>query len=340
MANATNWTTVNGQLQQLIPTLAVGQETLLTFAAMPTQPGTYQTAAQIVQATPVDPDSRPGSGTGDGKDDMATVDIRTVTASSDYFASPNPGQFPLSPLRSNQPTPAPSGADLSLQMALSTRNTTAGSTVTLFPTVFNAGGRSVNNVMVQFWLPAPLTGPGGTITYSWSIASIPVNGSETQPITLNVGTGNTGYVNVRGAITAASEPDPDSDRITFGKGQDHEAFTDLRIWGNTIGWRKGVADEAQIVVLVSLAHRTAANETTRSYQADIRVGEDGGDESENDPTIIQFQNSRGRVMKIWQMPRHERIQFLFSTKAYGPGAYRLVVQHEGRSYRSQPFLTR
>lgn len=114
MANATNWTTVNGQLQQLIPTLAVGQETLLTFAAMPTQPGTYQTAAQIVQATPADPDSRPGSGTGDGKDDMATVDIRTVTASSDYFASPNPGQFPLSPLRSNQPTPAPSGADLSL----------------------------------------------------------------------------------------------------------------------------------------------------------------------------------------------------------------------------------
>ncbi|MBO0936559.1 hypothetical protein J2I47_08395 [Fibrella sp. HMF5335] len=337
LTEATNWTTVNGQLQQLIPALAMGEETSLTFAVMPTQPGTYQTAAQVVQVSPADPDSRPGSGTGDGEDDMATVDMRTATASSDYFASPNPGQFPLPALRSSQPAPDPSGADLSLQLVLSSRNTTTGSTVTLYPTVFNAGGRSVNNVKVQFWLQAPLTGPTGPASYSLLVASLPVNASVTQPITLTVGAGNGGYLTVRGAIIAASEPDPDSDRVTFGKGQDHEAFVDLRVWGSGGGGRQAAHAGPQVVVLVSPAQPTAATEVSRTYQADIRIGEDGGDESANEQLTIRLQNSRGRVVKTWRMPRHERVQFLFTPQAYGPGAYRLVVQHEGRTYRSAPF---
>ncbi len=342
LTSSTNWTMVNGQLRQVIPALAVGEETMLTFASMPTQAGTYQTAAQVMQTALADPDSRPGSGTGDGEDDMAVVDIRTTAASSDYFAAPNPDQFPLAAVRSSQPAPNQAGADLSLNLAVSSRTVNAGSMLTLLPTIYNAGGRSVSNVAVQFWLPAPLVAPGGTAVYTLPIASIPANTSVTQAISLSVGTGNAGYMVIRGAITAASELDPDSDRVTFGKGQDHEAFIDLRVFAAAAGGRRKVDETAAPPLVVFVSPASSGGEmTAQTYQADIRFGEDDEQESDAPQLItIQLQHAKGRIVKTWRMTQQERIQFLFDTAAYGPGSYRLVVRHEERTYRSQPFQVR
>ena len=49
----------------------------LSFSADTTRPGLYRTAVQITEANLLDPDSFLNSGTADGEDDAATVDVRT-----------------------------------------------------------------------------------------------------------------------------------------------------------------------------------------------------------------------------------------------------------------------
>ena len=95
---------LNGSvLTGTISNLAAGATATLRFVAQPTAAGTYRNAVEITQSSLSDPDSQFGSGTGDGQDDVASVDFRTRQSSSAVFTSPNPDQVPL-PAISPRPT--------------------------------------------------------------------------------------------------------------------------------------------------------------------------------------------------------------------------------------------
>lgn len=130
-------------------TLANGASSTFVYQLRPTQPGTYISAAQIMSSNLPDPDSQLGSGTGDGQDDAASVDIRTASASDAIYISPNTNQVPLPPVSPNQPTPDPAKADLSLSMALSDRTPGLSQPVTFTLTVRNAGGIAAGNIIVR-----------------------------------------------------------------------------------------------------------------------------------------------------------------------------------------------
>ena len=151
--------------------LAVGQEVTFTYQLRPTQPGQYINAAQILTSDQYDPDSQPGSGTGDGQDDAASADLRTVDSTTTVYASPNPNQVPLPSVLSNQPAPDPAKADLSLAMAINTRTPKTGQPVTFTITISNAGGLTATNIVVRDTLR------GLTFTSSPSGVSIVGSGS-------------------------------------------------------------------------------------------------------------------------------------------------------------------
>ncbi|QJD80136.1 PA14 domain-containing protein [Spirosoma rhododendri] len=75
-----------------IPVLRPQADTVLTFRASARALGEYRVAAQITGSGP-DPDSVPDSGTGDGQDDAAEVDVRTVDIGTAVYASANPGRY-------------------------------------------------------------------------------------------------------------------------------------------------------------------------------------------------------------------------------------------------------
>ncbi|GEM_PF-1316328 len=66
----------NGILSGSIATLEPGESSTFSYQLQASQPGQYINAAQITAADQPDPDSQPNSGTGDGQDDAAQVDVR------------------------------------------------------------------------------------------------------------------------------------------------------------------------------------------------------------------------------------------------------------------------
>lgn len=224
--------------------LAGGASVTVGYRLKPTQPGTYVNAAQILNSSRPDPDSQPDSGTGDGQDDSALADIRTVAATDAVFVSPNPNQTALPPVSPNQPTPDPAKADLSLAMAVSNRTPAPGQSVTFTIKVRNAGGLVASNVVVRDTLrgltvsalPPGVnvigSGAGYTIIEG-TIGSVAVN--ETAMLTFTATTTVSGYVRNSAQIWSAGQPDPDS---TPGSatptannlnGEDDTAGIDLRV---------------------------------------------------------------------------------------------------------------
>ena len=94
-------------------TVAINGLTKIQFRTRVTQPGTFATAAQVTACQTPDLDSQPNSGTGDGEDDAATIDLRTASQSGPLLASANPDQIVLPKLASNQPVADANTADLS-----------------------------------------------------------------------------------------------------------------------------------------------------------------------------------------------------------------------------------
>jgi uncharacterized repeat protein (TIGR01451 family) len=72
------------------------------FRVKANRAGTFVTAAEITASGQPDPDSQPNSGTGDGQDDAAQVDVRTSDAAGGLSVSPNPNQVALPTVQSNQ----------------------------------------------------------------------------------------------------------------------------------------------------------------------------------------------------------------------------------------------
>ena len=224
--------------------VAIGSSVTIGYQLNPTQPGIYVNAAQIMTSNQTDPDSQPGSGTGDGQDDAAFADIRTTTNSDVVFTSPNPGQAPLPPVSSNQPTPDPAKADLSLAMAVSNRTPTLGQAITVTITVSNAGGLAASNVVVRdtLWgmtasnLPSGLTATGSGAGYTiidGTIASVAA--SSTATLTFTASLTVSGYVRNAAQIWSAGQPDPDSTpgsatpNANNLNGEDDTAQIDLRV---------------------------------------------------------------------------------------------------------------
>ncbi len=216
--------------------LAVGTSVAYSFRARATLPGVFINAAQITDATTPDPDSQPGSGTGDGQDDAAQVDFRTKESSDRIMVSTNANQTPLPVLLPNQPVADPNTADLSLATVVDSRspNVANGDVVTATLTVRNQGGASASNVSVQIVLPNGLfdyqNAPGWTpVTenriYTGFINLIPAGGEA--KLTIRWQPSGNGVLKAQ--ILSMYETDPDSTPGNgTGKGEDDEALADVR----------------------------------------------------------------------------------------------------------------
>ncbi len=224
----------NGVLSGYIASLEPGASNTFTYQLQPTQAGQYINAAQITTADQPDPDSQPNSGTGDGQDDAAQVDIRVGGASSPVYASANPNQVPLPPVQSNQPTPDLAKVDLALSMSVDNRVPKVGDLLTYVLTITNQGGATASNVRVTAYLPDgqqfDSSADGMSVSdggVSGGTASIPASGQTSVRFTARVTSTKMGVTKAQ--IRQASPADVDStpDNGT-DNGEDDTAQVDLR----------------------------------------------------------------------------------------------------------------
>lgn len=227
--------------------LSAGQAATFSYLLRPTQPGQYFNAAQITASDQYDPDSQPNSGTGDGQDDEASVDIRTpesTTGLVSIYSSPNPNQTPLPAVQPNQPAPDPAKADLSLSMLTNNRVTSVGKPVTFTISVSNAGGLSASNVVIRDTLrgltftssttgmSVVASGSGYTIIEG-TIASI--SAGESVQLSFTASPLAAGYLQNIAQVWSSGISDPDSSPGSVTptannlNGEDDVAWIDLRV---------------------------------------------------------------------------------------------------------------
>ena len=195
-----------------ISSIASGATTTLSFQAQAVAEGTFRNAAEIIQSGTTDPDSQPGTGTKTGQDDEAGAEWRTPQPGGALFESPNPNQIPLPPVQSNQPTPNPATADLSLQLVVSNQTPALSEVISYSLVVTNRGGATASNVSVGAVLPASLSYVGGLSasgqTVTGTIGSLAAGNSTVLVFQARVSA--LGQAITKAQITAASPADPDS----------------------------------------------------------------------------------------------------------------------------------
>ena len=213
--------------------LNLGETRTLNFNAQPTAVGTYQNAAEIAQATSIDPDSQPNSGTGDGQDDAAQVDFRTLQTGVAVFTSPNPNQVPLPNVISDQPTPDPAKADISISLIVSNRAPRVNDIISYSLTITNQGGLTSTGLSVAAYLPAGQTFvPGDDLGLSGGnpvggVSSLAAGSSITLQFRVTITA--TGQGICRAQLIAADVPDPDSTPNNgTTNGEDDTAQADIR----------------------------------------------------------------------------------------------------------------
>ena len=230
-----NVSVANGIVSGSLSTLGSGLRNTMAFRITALAAGRYLVAAEIMQTTPNDSDSQPGTGTADGQDDATQFDLR-VGVSGPTYASPNPNQVPLPAVQGNQPAPVPNLADLSLRMQVSNRALRLNDLVTYTLFVSNLGGATASNVGITAYLPAgiqffdsnDMAAGGGGI--SGTISSLPMNGSTSMQFRARVTTA--GIKQTRAQIRYATPADPDSspgNGLPTPTGEDDEAVVDIRV---------------------------------------------------------------------------------------------------------------
>lgn len=147
----------SGVVSGTIASLGYGNSETLELLVQPTTAGVYVQSAEVSGASAFDPDSQPGSGTGDGEDDMAQVDLRTLPDGATVYASPNPNQQPLPPVASSQPSPTPNRVDLSVMMQADKHTAIVNEPLTITLTVTNTGSLTATNIIVRDTLAHGLT---------------------------------------------------------------------------------------------------------------------------------------------------------------------------------------
>jgi uncharacterized repeat protein (TIGR01451 family) len=206
----------------------------LSFVAQPIAAGTYRNAAEIAQGFTTDPDSQPNSGTGDGQDDAAALDFRTRQPGSAVFTSPNPNQAPLPAVSSNQPTPDPTLADVSVSLSVSNRAPGLNEVVTYTLTISNRGGQEATGLSLTAYLPTGQTFvPGDDLAPSGGnfvggVSSLAANSSITLRFRATTTAVGRGICAVQ--LSAAGKPDPDSvPGNGVDNGEDDTARVDVRV---------------------------------------------------------------------------------------------------------------
>ncbi len=175
----------NGILTGSAYHLDAGSDTTFMFTVSPQQAGFYRLAAQISSAPLPDPDSSPNSGTADGEDDAALIDIRTLEPADVIYASANPNQIPLPPVVTNQPILDSKYTDLSLASTISQPVAAVGDVISISLTVANTGGSASGPVQLRYQLPTGVQFVDGAnwviagSVLSTSLSSIVVSGQQT-----------------------------------------------------------------------------------------------------------------------------------------------------------------
>ena len=218
----------------VLPLLTVQGSVTYAYSARVTQPGSYRTTAQVTASSVLDPDSYLNSGTADGDDDAATVDLRTREVGNAVFvaANPNPRYLPLVQL--NQPVPLPNESDLSIALSSRLRTLPMGGGTTLDISVKNRGGLASASVSVELVIPAGWTVTDNTLTatgantYTFQLTNLGVDQTLTRAIPVLVA--GVGEQTVQTRIFAASQPDSDSSHSNgYGLGEDDEASISIRV---------------------------------------------------------------------------------------------------------------
>ena len=227
-------TSSNGAVAINVGAVGVGTSATFSFSAQATAPGIYRTAAQITESSLPDPDSYLNSGTADGDDDAATVDIRTRETGNTVYTSPNPIFRLLPPVQLNQPAPTPTEADLSLSLQTDERTLAPGTPLSVSVVVANRGGLGATGVVVQLTLPAGWQLAGGSgLSQSGQTITLPgtsVGLNQTGITVIAVVVSGSGEQAIRALITAANQPDLDSSHANaFGLGEDDEATATVRV---------------------------------------------------------------------------------------------------------------
>lgn len=203
-----NGTALTGTISQI----ASGGITVLSFQAQAIAEGTFRNAAEIIQSGTTDPDSQPGTGTRTGQDDETGTEWRTLQPGIALFESPNPNQILLPPVQSNQPTPDPAAADLSLKLVVNNRTPVLNEVISYSLIITNAGGATANSIAVGAVLPASLSYVSGLSaagqTVTGTIGSLAVGSSTVLVFQARITA--LGEAITKAQITAATPTDSDS----------------------------------------------------------------------------------------------------------------------------------
>ncbi|MEZ0541980.1 CotH kinase family protein [Fibrella arboris] len=215
-------TCVAGIVNGTLDSLRAGDEWAAVYRVKASQSGAFSNAAQILDGATFDPDSRPGSGTGDGENDMAQVDLRIGDATAVYAASANPNQWPLPAVLSSEPPVSLTVADLSLQVVASQRAVRPNMPISLTVIVSNQGSLTATGVTLAGTLPPSATFVSGEnlqLTAGKLTSTTPLTVLPGQAIRLSctLQVAESEYVNSRWQILSSDQPDPDS---TPGNGTD------------------------------------------------------------------------------------------------------------------------
>jgi uncharacterized repeat protein (TIGR01451 family) len=223
----------NETVQMRLGRLDQNTSTRFVFRVQPLRSGTFMTTAQVITNDVPDLDSQPNSGTGDGQDDAAQVDLRTSDATGSSTSSPNPNQTPLPATQSNQPAPEKGKADLSLSISASRLITTRNGLTTVSLRVDNRGAQTASSVAIQALLPAgwQVVNSGNVTTenqlLTGTIDSVPAGGSGVLSFTVRVSESG----KIQAQILRVSIPDSDSTPGNgFQNGEDDECFLLLRTY--------------------------------------------------------------------------------------------------------------
>jgi uncharacterized repeat protein (TIGR01451 family) len=232
-ATSSSISSSNETVQIRVGKLAQNTTTRFVFRVKPLRSGLFMTAAQVVTNDVPDSDSQPNSGTGDGQDDAAQVDLRTSDAAGSSTSSPNPSQTTLPAIQSNQPSPDKGKVDLSLSISASRLLTIRTGLTTVSLRVDNQGGQLASNVTLQALLPAGwqvIT--SGNITadnqlLTGTLDSVPAGGSGILSFTVRANESG----KIQAQILRVSIPDSDSTPGNgFQNGEDDECFLLLRTY--------------------------------------------------------------------------------------------------------------
>ncbi|GAB3782947.1 hypothetical protein GCM10028818_39860 [Spirosoma horti] len=224
----------NNIVSGTIAGVSAGATVSQRYIARVTTAGTYRTTAEITSTVNPDLNSTQNNGTANGEDDEAQTYVRTFTFAPERYESANPGQVALPIVRSNQPKPDSTKADLSLRMQLSRPTALTGQLVDVSLIVTNQGGLTATNVLLNNLLPSGVvfvsSTSGMTLSgsvLSGSIRSIPAG--ESMSLTFTIRVTSKGVFTNQAQIMSVTQSDPDSRPGNgYTNGEDDQCRVTLR----------------------------------------------------------------------------------------------------------------